>query len=163
MASRWRLCSILSILVLVNIVSLVVVFEKRTSLNQIYELGSGYYYISKNATGDERQEDCPPVNWNNSASSSSGDEDSGFSDIWEALSGTVPSAPVELMRDRGLLDPGAGVKKCGWFPQPWNLFIANEHWQMLKLPEFEVYLYSAHLDTREAGRPAVRLVTMINR
>ncbi len=87
-----------------------------------------------------------------------------FEDIWESLAATVPSVPpIEFMRAKVELDRRNFLKRCQRFPRPSDLFIANEHWQMLKTDKVEVYLHSTHLDFREEGATAVRMVAMIDK
>ncbi len=133
---------ILVLLVLVNIAVLVLVMNGigvKSNSKLLLQLDQKYVYF------DQAVENDP----------------TDFFDIWETLAAMVPSAPVDFMKFMISKDNREKNQKCQWFPRPSDLFIVNEHWQLLHL-DFEAYLYSAHYDDR-GQQSSVRIITMIDR
>ncbi len=151
-APKWSRL-LLALLALANIAALVVFlrvssggagYEQSALLRRLDWAGGGAERVRRGGGSDDGAQD--------------------FEDVWESLAATVPSVPpVDFMRAKVELDRRNFLKRCQRFPRPSDLFIANEHWQMLKTDKVEVYLHSAHLDFREEGATAVRMVAMIDK
>ncbi len=87
-------------------------------------------------------------------------------DRWVRAAEAVPSAPAQLMQwhlSQENIRERVSLPLCQQMPEPWRISVANEHWQLLRLEQYNVFLFSAHHDRRMEKSPYVRIITMMNR